>query len=181
MSVWQLIPTYSSVSITCLKLTHNVFDLNHRIGSVFDMSSFQTFERSERSKFRQLFSIQKFRNEKLSACRNQISNFRQLGVKLSTGRGCMMWQHRCAGGLKKKWYLRSGPNAIDISQGSLTCPTYTDTGPPFLYGDSDTSPHLVAFYDPLGIRRTYSRLKPPSSSRGRKYFVHVWGSLRDSY
>ena len=26
---------------------------------------------------------------------------------------------------------------------------------------------LVAFYDTLGIRRTYSRLKPPASSRGR--------------
>ena len=28
------------------------------------------------------------------------------------------------------------PNAIDILQGSLTCSYYTDTGPPFLYGDS---------------------------------------------
>ena len=27
---------------------------------------------------------------------------------------------------------------------------------------------LVAFYDTLGIRRTYSRLKPPASSRGRR-------------
>ena len=27
---------------------------------------------------------------------------------------------------------------------------------------------LVAFYDTLGIRRTYSRLAPPASSRGRK-------------
>ena len=26
--------------------------------------------------------------------------------------------------------------------------------------------HLVAFYDTLGIRRTYSRLKPPASPRG---------------
>ena len=32
------------------------------------------------------------------------------------------------------------PNAIDISQGSLTCPSYTDTGPTFLYGDSNTPP-----------------------------------------
>ena len=32
------------------------------------------------------------------------------------------------------------PNAIEISQGSLTCPSYTDTGPTFLYGDSDTPP-----------------------------------------
>ena len=47
-------------------------------------------------------------------------------------------------------------NAIDIWHGSLTCPSYTDTGPPFLYGDSNTSPHLVAFYDTLGIRRMYS-------------------------
>ena len=27
---------------------------------------------------------------------------------------------------------------------------------------------LVAFYDTLGIRRSYSRLKPPASSRGGK-------------
>ena len=32
------------------------------------------------------------------------------------------------------------PNAIDISPGSLTCPSYTDTGPTFLYSDSDTPP-----------------------------------------
>ena len=32
------------------------------------------------------------------------------------------------------------PNAIDLSQCSLTCQSYTDTGPPFLYGDSDTKP-----------------------------------------
>ena len=29
-----------------------------------------------------------------------------------------------------------------------------------LYEDSDTPPQLVAFYDTLGIRRTYSHLKP---------------------
>ena len=59
------------------------------------------------------------------------------------------------------------PNAIDISQGSLRCPSYTDTGQPFLYGDSDKPPQIVAFYNTLGIRRTYSRLKPPASSRRR--------------
>ena len=43
------------------------------------------------------------------------------------------------------------PNAIDISQVSLTCLSYTDTRPPFLlYGDSDTPPQLVTFYDTLG-------------------------------
>ena len=52
------------------------------------------------------------------------------------------WRRSCTYG--------RAPNAIDISQGSLTCPSYTDTGPPFLYGDSDTPPHLVAFYDHAG-------------------------------
>ena len=33
------------------------------------------------------------------------------------------------------------------------------------YGSNNGAP-LVAFYDTLGIRRTYSRLKPPASSRG---------------
>ena len=31
-----------------------------------------------------------------------------------------------------------------------------------------TAPHLVAFYDTLGRRRTYSRLKPPAFPRGDK-------------
>ena len=48
------------------------------------------------------------------------------------------------------------PNAIDISQGSSTCPSYTDTGPSFLYGDSDTPPHLVAFYETLGITHVHN-------------------------
>ena len=72
------------------------------------------------------------------------------------------------------------PNAIEISYCSLTCPSYTDTGPTILYGDTDTQPHLVAFLDTLGIRRMYSRLtlgirrmysrlKPLASSRGTSY------------
>ena len=32
---------------------------------------------------------------------------------------------------------------------------------------------LVAFYDTLGIRRTYSRLGPPASSRGVTVYGHV--------
>ena len=70
------------------------------------------------------------------------------------------WKRRCT-------YGRAS-NAIDISQGSLTCPSYTDKGPPSLYGDSDTPPNFVAFYDTLGIRRTYSRLKPPASPQGQR-------------
>ena len=62
------------------------------------------------------------------------------------------WRRSCTYG--------RAPNAIDILQGSLTCPSYTDTTPPFYTRVSDAPPHLVAFYDTLGIRRTYSRLKP---------------------
>ena len=85
-----------------------------------------------------------------------------------------MWWHRCAGGLKKNCTYGRAPNAVDISQGSLTCPSYTDTGPPFLYSDSDTQPHLVAFYDTLGIWRMYSRLKPLASSRGHFWLWYQW-------
>ena len=91
-----------------------------------------------------------------------------------------MWRHRCAGGLMKKLYIRSGSQRHDISQCSLTCPSYTDTGPPFLYGDSDTPPHLVAFYDTLGIRRMYSQLKPPASGvdlRGYRLFHCTFGPM----
>ena len=95
---------------------------------------------------------------------------------------CKLWEYELSGyflaqficdgtSVKADWssctYGRT-PNAIDISQGSLTCPSYTDTGPPFLNGASDTPPHLVAFYDTQGIRRTYSRLKPQAFSRGWK-------------
>ena len=73
------------------------------------------------------------------------------------------WRRSCTYG--------RAPNAIDISHDSLTCPTYTDTGPPFLYGDSDTPPHLVAFYDTLGIRRTYSGPPPLGGTNMRVYWV----------
>ena len=42
------------------------------------------------------------------------------------------WRRSCTYGL--------APNAIDTSHASLTCPSCTDTGPPILYGDSDTAP-----------------------------------------
>ena len=35
---------------------------------------------------------------------------------------------------------------------------------------------LVAFYDTRGIRRTYSQLKPPASSRGVRLCVCLFGS-----
>ena len=42
--------------------------------------------------------------------------------------------------LKRSCTYGRAPNAIDISQGSLTCPSYTDTGRTYLNGDSDTPP-----------------------------------------
>ena len=42
------------------------------------------------------------------------------------------WRRSCTYG--------RAPNAIDISQGSLTWPSFTVTGPTFLYGDSDIPP-----------------------------------------
>ena len=52
-----------------------------------------------------------------------------------------MWRHRCAGGLKKKLklYLRSGSQRHRHVAGFFNVPD-TDTGPTFLYGDSDTLP-----------------------------------------
>ena len=69
-----------------------------------------------------------------------------------------MLRHRCASGLKKKLYLRSGSQRHFI--GFFNVPVQVPTrGHPF-YGYSEKPPHLVAFYDTLGIWRTYSHLKP---------------------
>ena len=45
------------------------------------------------------------------------------------------WRRSCT-------YCRA-PNAINISQGSLTCPSYTDTGPPFF--TAILRPHTAPF------------------------------------
>ena len=68
-----------------------------------------------------------------------------------------IWRHRYAGGLKKL-YLPSGCHRHFV--GFFKCPSYTDTGQPFLYGYSEKLPHSVAFYDTLGIRRMFFRLNP---------------------
>ena len=71
-------------------------------------------------------------------------------------------RHRCAGGLRKKLYLWSGSRPS------------TDTGPPFLYGDSDKPPHIAALYDTLGKRRTYSPLKPRRPHWAVENVLRVW-------
>ena len=60
--------------------------------------------------------------------------------------------HRCAGGLKKKMLdLRSGSQRHRHFVGFFNVPVLAPTRDhPFLYGDSDTPPHLVAFYDHAG-------------------------------
>ena len=61
--------------------------------------------------------------------------------------------HRCAGGLKKKLKLdlRSGSQRHRHFVGFFNVPVLAPTRDhPFLYGDSDTPPHLVAFYDHAG-------------------------------
>ena len=73
-----------------------------------------------------------------------------------------MWRHRCAGGLKKKLlYLRSGSQRYRNFAGFFNVPG-TNL---FIRWFRHTAP-CVIFYDTLGIRRTYSRLKPPAPSRG---------------
>ena len=53
--------------------------------------------------------------------------------------------------MKKKFDLRSGSQRHRHFVGFFKrARPSTDTGPTFLYGDSDTPPHLVAFYDHAG-------------------------------
>ena len=47
--------------------------------------------------------------------------------------------------LKHKYSL-----SFSLSLSLTSARPSTDTGPPFLYGNSDTPPHLVAFYDHAG-------------------------------
>ena len=52
------------------------------------------------------------------------------------------------------------PNAIDISNGSLTSPVQAPKRDLPFYGYSEKPPHLVTFYDTLGIRRNFLILNP---------------------
>ena len=57
--------------------------------------------------------------------------------------------HRCADGLKKL-DLRSGSQRHRHFVGFFNVPVLAPTRDHLLYGDSDTPPHLVAFYDHAG-------------------------------
>ena len=74
-----------------------------------------------------------------------------------------MWRHI---DVQADWRRSStyglAPNAIDISYvGFFNEPVQAQAQATLLYGFSEKPPHLVAFYDTLGIRRTHSRLNPP--------------------
>ena len=73
-----------------------------------------------------------------------------------------MWRHiDVQADWRRSLTYGRAPNAIDISQGSLTCPSKHRHGANlFILGYSEKPPHLVAFYDTLGIRRIHSRLNP---------------------
>ena len=74
--------------------------------------------------------------------------------------------HRCAGGLKKKLDLRSGSQRYRHFVRFFNVPVQAPTRGHHFYGYSEKLPYLVAFYDTLGIPRTYSHLKPPGSPWG---------------
>ena len=79
-----------------------------------------------------------------------------------------MWRHRCADGLKKLLYLRSGSQRHRHFAWFFNVPVIHRHGTTlFIRWFRHTAP-LVAFYDTLGIRMTYSRLNPPAPWRGAK-------------
>ena len=65
--------------------------------------------------------------------------------------------HRCAGGLKKKLNLRLGSQRHRHFVGCLMGSSKHRHGATLFYGYSEKPPHLIAFYDTLGLRRTHSR------------------------
>ena len=63
-----------------------------------------------------------------------------------------MWRHiDVQADWRRSWDLRSGSQRHRHFVGFFNVPVLAPTrGPTFLYGDSDTPPHLVAFYDHAG-------------------------------
>ena len=70
--------------------------------------------------------------------------------------------HRCAGVLKKKLDLRSSSQRHRHFIGffNVLVQAQTQGHSFFFYGYSEKLPHLVTFYDTLGIQRTHPRLNP---------------------
>ena len=95
-------------------------------------------------------------------------------------------EHRCAGGLKKKLNLRSGSHTIDISLGSLICPSKHRHGATLLRLFRGTAPFQSPFTTRMGIRRTFSRHTPQGPHGGLaanklKVFLKVLSVISRSY
>ena len=73
---------------------------------------------------------------------------------------------RCAGWLKKKLDVRSGSQLNRHFVGFFNVPVQVQTRGNSFNSHSEKPPHLVAFYNTLGIWRTYSHLIPPTVPRG---------------
>ena len=84
------------------------------------MFEIQNSKSGKHYKFLEYWSQHKFEFEFIGISRHMQRYFSHIcdGTDVQAD-----WRRRCTYG--------RAPNAIDISQGSLTCPAYTDTGPPF--------------------------------------------------
>ena len=91
-------------------------------------------------------------------------NHHQLSLLVFTSHATIfqtyMWRNRCAGGLKKKLYLRSSSQRPRHFAGFFNVSALHRHGTTLFIRWFRHTAHLVASYDTLGIRRTYSRLKP---------------------
>ena len=77
-----------------------------------------------------------------------------------------MTAHRCAGGLKKKYDLRSGSQRHRHFVGFFNVPVLAPTRDQPFYTVIDTPPHLVAFYDHAGDTEVHILDLTPGPSRG---------------
>ena len=78
-----------------------------------------------------------------------------------------MWRHIDVQADWRSWTYGRFPNAIDIiSLGSLTCPSKHRHGTTLLTVIPRNHPMSVAFTTHMGIRSTYSRLKPQGPHGG---------------
>ena len=61
-----------------------------------------------------------------------------------------MWRHIDVQADWRSWTYGRAPTPYTFRRVFKRARPSTDTGPPFLYGDFDTPPYLVAFYDQAG-------------------------------
>ena len=79
-----------------------------------------------------------------------------------------MWRHIDVQADWRSWAYGRAPNARDIFVRFFNVPVRTPTRSHPFYGKSEKPTHLVAFYNTVGKRRTYSHLDPRSPHREKK-------------